>query len=90
MVPYLGTELQGFGLTTTDVSDTFIDMAECAITLSLADGLHLLTDSEAKALETILGAVQEIWPGYVEYFFPDPDDGDDCFEDGYGWSPEDD
>ena len=89
MVPDLGTELQEFGLTTTTVSDTIIDMVESAVILAFAEGENLLTDKEAAALETILGTIQEIWPDYVDYFFPEPDDGDECFDDEYGWSPED-
>lgn len=73
----------------TIVTDTFISLAETATLLALIDGEGLLTADEQKCLDTVLGAISEMWPDYLDEFYPDPDDGDDCFTDEYGWSPED-
>lgn len=78
-------------MSATIVSDTIITMVEQMVMLALADGeAGMLTQEEGEALETCLTAISKVWPEYLDYFFPDPDDGDDCFADRYGWSPEQD
>ncbi|MCP4742922.1 MAG: hypothetical protein GY871_11965 [Actinomycetales bacterium] len=69
-----------------NISDEIVNLMESAVKLALVE--DFLTERESDMVEAILGEIAGYDENYLDIFYPDPDDGDECFTDEYGWSPE--
>ncbi len=69
-----------------NISDEIVNLVESAVKLALVE--DYLNERESDMVEAILGAISKLDENYLDLFYGDPDDGDDCFTDEYGWSPE--
>ena len=69
-----------------NISDEILNLMESAVRLALVE--DYLSERESDMVEAILGEIANLDENYLDHFYPDPDDGDECFTDEYGWSPE--
>ena len=64
-------------------ADLFQDLYETLIRLCFLEGDGLLMNEETDMLDGILDLVHTHNPSWMDVVLGEPDDGDDCFDDGF-------